>query len=261
MLGAIIGSADPGCTCPAYWACAGGPRRAVREIVRGVKHVIAFAAVLLAGAAVACTSSTAGHPTAAPPSPSAAACRADYCDGFADAGSGWPEHTTSTASATYDSGAYRVTALHLSTVVEPAPVDVTRFAPGGSVRIEVVATPEHFLPPSSLGLACWLGKSGGGFVFLVDDLEATLLAKKGVGYQELVHEDAAGALRVHGPNRLRADCRRGNDAAVRLSLSVNGTTVLAASYGRAPAAGHEVGVVVHGHRAAVRFDDFAVTRL
>jgi hypothetical protein len=232
--------------------------------------VVVCAALVLA----ACSSSTGGRPSTPTGRPSAAATGSGcpsgsgYCATFDHDTSGWPTVTSDTVSARYDAGTYLVTAYHLSTVTEPAPVDVRRFAADGSVRITASATPGHFLPPSSLGLGCRLpaAPAHGGYAFLVDDLEATLSVWDATAgdFRQLVRNDAPGALKIHATNRLDAECRHA-DGHWQFSLTVNGTVVLRATYGgddpAGGAAGTGVGVAVHGSRAEVHFDDVGVTAL
>jgi hypothetical protein len=252
-------------------ACRSRARGAAREIVPGVKALIATVLVFLVAA---CTSSTSGHPSAAPAASGSTAgsapaerCRsgAEYCDSFSAASSGWPRKQTDQASAAYQDGRYDVTAFHLATVVESAPVDIRQFASDRSVTVSAVATPGHFLPPSALGLSCSLAPGGEAYVFLVDDLEATLgIWNGGDGsYRELVKQDAAGVLHLHEANRLAAQCLhvKGSDGGpwTKLVFTVNGTSVLTAQYRGAGLPGNGVGVAVHGNRAEVGFDDFAVS--
>lgn len=231
-------------------------------------------AVPITSAAPASTPAGSGAPGA-----SGCVAGAKFCDEFTSHDSGWAAENTANYFAGYDpylGGTYRMGERTDAALTEDAPFDVVDAAPDYSVQVDVDATPGSTFPSGGfLGVDCWehAVKDGGGatsaFLLQISGSEALIglwddLTGK---FHQIAARPAAGVLKSGATNHLTAQCLQGTDAggaAAQLSLTVNGTKVVSATYARSTKnwewqVGNKVGLLAVGQGSDVFYDNFAIT--
>jgi hypothetical protein len=225
------------------------------------------------------TTSTPDFPTSSTGAPAGCVAGADYCDTFDNPDSGWPEENPSHFYARYDSidgGSYAMGERTDAAISEDAPYDITHAAADDSVQVDVDAAPgPAFGATNEVGFACWEHSIAGGdgitsaFLLELSESKATIGLWAGTdgSYHEITSAAAPEALAATGWTHLTGRCQQGTAAGsiqAQLSLSVDGTEVVSAAYGKSVGSfpwdvGNRVGLLVIGEGSDVYYDNFAIT--
>jgi hypothetical protein len=231
-------------------------------------------------------SSLTGSPSSSPPGPPGrTGCpgAAASCDTFAGAGTGWGATNQTDYYYGYSSfsgGTYRVGTRTTSTVDSDAPQRLRVISPDYGVRVDVDALLNPRAPAGSgVGITCWSHDTADGsisaFVFFVyaDHVKIALWAAPDGHPVDVAARKAHLLIGGTTFNHLTASCVRGTSAdgkpEATLTLSVNGSMAVAATYGTGPKDApwsvsdgkgeSQAGVLAVGKDADAFFDNFALT--
>jgi hypothetical protein len=217
--------------------------------------------------------------TAPASSAGATACGSNaYCDDFSNPKSGWTVENQAHYFAQYDpyhGGTYRIGERTQATAFEDAPVQISSLSHDYSVQVDVDAIPGTSMPGTdSFGIGCWLhqsddGQSTSGFIFLVDATSASigLWDNSDGSYHQLAKQPVNNLAGAGVPDHLTAQCLQGSSgggAAAQLSLSINGTQAVTASYANSVqnypwSVGEHVALLASGANSDVFYDNFKIT--